>query len=75
LRAENELKKANIEAEQAVETAKGEAEALKVRGEALQANPGVAQLEAIKKWDGKAPQTVVLQGQDTADLSVVFPIR
>ena len=75
LRAENELKKAKIEAEQAIETAKGEAEALKVRGEALQANPAVAQLEAIKKWDGKAPQTVVLYGSDTADLPVVFPIK
>jgi len=75
LRAENELKKAKIEAEQAVETAKGEAEAIKVRGEALLENPGVAQLEAIKKWNGIAPQTVVLQSPDAASLPVVFPIR
>ena len=75
LRAENELKKAKIEAEQAIETAKGEAEAIKVRGEALQQNPGVVQLDAIKKWDGKAPQTVVLQGPEAANLPVVFPIR
>jgi regulator of protease activity HflC (stomatin/prohibitin superfamily) len=75
LRAENELKKSKIEAEQAIETARGEAEAIKVRGEALQKNPGVAQLEAIKKWDGKAPQTVVLQGSDAANVPVIFPIK
>jgi len=75
LQAENELKKAKIEAEQAIETARGEAEAIKVRGEALLENPGVAQLEAIKKWDGKSPQTVVLQGSDAAGLPVVFPIK
>jgi prohibitin 2 len=75
LQAENELKKAKIEAEQAIETARGEAEAIKVRGEALKENPGVAQLEAIKKWDGKSPQTVVLQGPDTAGLPVMFPIK
>lgn len=74
LRAENELKKAKIEAEQAIETAKGEAEAIRVRGDALKENPGVAQLEAIKRWDGKSPQTVVLQG-DAANLPVVFPIK
>ncbi|MDR1494012.1 MAG: prohibitin family protein [Planctomycetaceae bacterium] len=75
LRAENELKKAKIEAEQAIETARGEAEAIKVRGEAMQQNPGVAQLEAIKKWDGKSPQTVVLQGSDASNVPVIFPIK
>ncbi|MDR1958682.1 MAG: prohibitin family protein [Planctomycetaceae bacterium] len=75
LRAENELKKAKIEAEQAIETAKGEAEAIRVRGQALQESPNVAQLEVIKKWDGKAPQTVVLQGSETNNIPVLLPIR
>ena len=75
LRAKHELEKAKVEAEKEIEIAKGEAEAIKVRGEAMQANPGVAQLEAIKKWDGKSPQTVVLQGKDAADVPVIFPIK
>ena len=75
LRAKHELDKAKVEAEKEIEIAKGEAEAIKVRGEAMQANPGVAQLEAIKKWDGKSPQTVVLQGKDATDVPVIFPIK
>jgi len=72
LRAENELKKAKIEAEQAIETAKGEAEAITIRGEAIQSSPAVALLDAIKKWDGKLPQSVVFGG---GDIPVVFPVK
>lgn len=73
LRAKYELERAKTEAEKAIETARGEAEAIRVRGEALKDNPGVAQLEAIKKWNGVAPQTVVIgAGQD---VPVVFPVK
>lgn len=36
-----------------------EAEAIKARGDALQANPGLVALTAAEKWDGKLPTTMV----------------
>jgi regulator of protease activity HflC (stomatin/prohibitin superfamily) len=39
----------------AVLRAQGEAESLNIRGEALRKNPGVVELNAIEKWDGKLP--------------------
>lgn len=73
LRAKYELERAKTEAEKAIETARGEAEAIRVRGEALKDNPGVAQLEAIKKWNGVSPQTVVIG--DGQNVPVVFPVK
>ncbi|MBB3229068.1 regulator of protease activity HflC (stomatin/prohibitin superfamily) [Luteibacter sp. Sphag1AF] len=35
--------------------AEAEAKAISLRGEALRNNPGVAELNAIEKWDGKLP--------------------
>lgn len=35
--------------------AEGEAEALKIKGKALRENPGMVELNAIEKWDGKLP--------------------
>ncbi|MBP5544214.1 MAG: prohibitin family protein [Kiritimatiellae bacterium] len=73
LRARYELDRAKTEAQKAIEVAKGEAEAIRVRGEALKDNPGIAQLEAIKKWNGVSPQTVVLGSG--VDVPVVFPVQ
>lgn len=73
LRAKYELERAKTEAQKAIEVAKGEAEAIRVRGEALRDNPGVAQLEAIKKWNGVSPQTVVVGGP--SDVPIVFPVK
>ncbi|WP_277592946.1 SPFH domain-containing protein [Pseudomonas chlororaphis] len=39
----------------AVLRAQGEAESLNIRGQALRNNPGVVELNAIEKWDGKLP--------------------
>ena len=73
LRARYELDRAKTEAQKAIEIAKGEAEAIRVRGEALKDNPGVAQLEAIKKWNGVSPQTVVVG--PGSDVPIVFPVK
>lgn len=40
----------------ALTIATAEAQAIKLRGDALRDNPGVAQLNAIEKWDGHLPQ-------------------
>lgn len=63
---ENELRQTIAEAEKAraeaqglkdasILKAQGEAEALSIKGNALRANPGVVELNAIDKWDGKLP--------------------
>ncbi|PTS90411.1 SPFH domain-containing protein [Caulobacter sp. HMWF009] len=40
----------------AVARAKGEAEAIRIKGEALRSNPQVLQQQAIEKWDGVLPK-------------------
>ncbi|MGZ5545441.1 MAG: prohibitin family protein, partial [Limisphaerales bacterium] len=49
---------AQVEAETAVIKAKGEAEALKVRGEALKLNPAFLRLQIVERWNGKSPLVV-----------------
>ena len=36
-------------------TAEGDADALRIKAAAIAANPGIVQLEAIKKWNGELP--------------------
>ena len=45
-----------------VAEARGDAEATRIRGEALRSNPQILQQEWIAKWDGAVP-TVVGNGQ------------
>lgn len=50
--------KAEIEAQTAVIRAKGEAEAINVRGKAIRDNPGLIDLQTVEKWNGVAPLVV-----------------
>ncbi|WFP47237.1 hypothetical protein FJK_gp16 [Pseudomonas phage FJK] len=50
------------EKQAAILVAQGKAESLRIQGEALRQNPGVVELNAIEKWDGKLP-TYVTGGQ------------
>ncbi len=74
LKARYELEKATVESKKLIVIAEGEAKAIQIRGEAIRAAPGVVQLEAIKKWNGVAPTTVML-GADCKDIPVVFPVK
>ncbi len=47
-----------IEAQTHIISAKGEAEAIKVRGEALKSNPAFVRLQIVEKWNGKSPLVV-----------------
>jgi prohibitin 2 len=49
---------AKVEADTAVIRAKGEAEAIKVRGEALKLNPVFLRLQLVERWNGKSPLVV-----------------
>jgi len=57
-----ELDKASKDAEIQIAKAKGEAETLNIKGDALRKTPMLIALEAMKLWDGKMPSTVMLNG-------------
>lgn len=63
--------KAEIDAKTAVIRAKGEAEAIRVRGEALRQNPALIQLQVVEKWDGKAPLVV---GSNAGGSNIILPL-
>jgi len=53
-----EQQKAQIDAQIAVVRARGEAESIKIRGEALSRNPELIDLEIVSKWNGRTPRVV-----------------
>jgi len=55
LRAENDLRRIEIEAKQKIETAKADAESIRIQGEALKENQGLVQLKLAEKWNGVLP--------------------
>lgn len=59
-----------IEAETKIITAKGEAEAIKIQGEALKTVPDLINLKIVEKWDGKTPLVV----GDTSGANILLPI-
>ena len=50
--------KAQIEADTAIIRAKGEAEAIQVRGGALRTNPDFIKLQILQNWNGRSPLVV-----------------
>jgi|WetSurMetagenome_2_1015567.scaffolds.fasta_scaffold381734_1 regulator of protease activity HflC (stomatin/prohibitin superfamily) len=58
LAAQAKVAQAQAEADQQIALARGEAESIKIRGEALHQNPEVARLQAINKWNGVLPNVV-----------------
>ena len=67
-----ELDKARRDAEITVVNAEAEAKAVKIKGAALKSAPEVIELEIAKKWDGKAPTTVVV---GKGGSNVLLPLR
>lgn len=57
-KAKFKQQQAEIDATTAVIQAKGEAEAIRIRGEALKANRSFIELKIVERWDGKAPLVV-----------------
>jgi prohibitin 2 len=50
--------KAQIEADTAIIRARGEADAIQVRGQALRASPDFIRLQIVQNWNGKSPLVV-----------------
>jgi prohibitin 2 len=53
-----------IEAQTVIIRAKGEADGIKLRGEALRVNPAFLRLQIVEKWNGKSPLVVPAQHKD-----------
>lgn len=67
--------KAQIEADTAIIRAKGEAEAIRIRAEAIRDNPGLIQLQIVEKWDGKAPLVIGSSSGDSgAGANILLPL-
>jgi regulator of protease activity HflC (stomatin/prohibitin superfamily) len=63
-KANNDLKRIKIEAEQRVSQATAEAEAIKIQAEAIQQQGGASyvNLKAVEKWDGHLPAQMIPGG-------------
>jgi len=61
--------RAQIEADTAVIKAKGEAESIRIRGQALKENPTYIDLQIVDKWDGLTP--LIIGGSD----NFVLPLQ
>jgi prohibitin 2 len=69
--------KTQIEADTAIIRAKGEAEAIRVRAEAIRDNPGLIQLQIVEKWDGRSPLVIGGGGGDVSGgngANILLPI-
>lgn len=55
LKADRDLERIRIEAEQKIAEAEGKAKAIQTEAQALRVNPQVVELRWIEKWDGKTP--------------------
>lgn len=64
---------AQVEAETAVIRAKGEAEAIQIRGEALKLNPAFLRLQLVERWNGKSP-LVVPGDADRTGAGLLLPL-
>lgn len=62
-----------VEAETAVIKARGEAEAITVRGEALKLNPAFLRLQIVERWNGKSP-LVVPADPDNSGAGLLLPL-
>jgi prohibitin 2 len=68
--------KAQIEADTVVIKAKGDAESIRIRGEALKQNPSFIDLQIVEKWDGKAPLVINSGsgGSGTSSANILLPL-
>jgi regulator of protease activity HflC (stomatin/prohibitin superfamily) len=56
LKAERDLERIKIEADQKIAEAQGKAQAIRIEAQALRSNPQVVELRWIEKWNGQVPQ-------------------
>ncbi len=65
-------RQAEIEAQTMVIKAKGDAESIEIRGQALRENPAFLKLQIVEKWDGVPP--LVIGGDSATGATVLVPM-
>ncbi len=70
---EEQLKQARIEKDIQIQQAQGEAEALRIKGNSINTNPQIIQLEAISKWNGVMP-SILITGQNGGNAPMLLNI-
>jgi prohibitin 2 len=70
-RAVFQQQQSQVEAETAVIRARGEAESIEIRGQALASNPTFIELEIVESWNGITPRVV---GGGVAGTDMLLPI-
>jgi prohibitin 2 len=63
------MQQSKTDAERMIIEAKGQAESIRIQGEALEKNPKLVELKMVEKWNGVAPQVV------GAGTSIMLPIN
>lgn len=71
--AENDLARIKIEAQQQIETARAQAESIRIRSAALAENQRLVEWEAVQKWNGVLPQYML--GGATPFVNVTPPSK
>jgi prohibitin 2 len=66
--------KTQIEADTAIIRAKGEAEAIRIRAEAIRDNPGLIQLQIVEKWDGHTPLVIGGGSGEGGGANILLPL-
>ena len=62
-----------VEAETAIISAKGEAEAIRVRGDALRLSPAFLRWKIVERWNGRSPM-VVPGGPENSGAALLLPV-
>ncbi len=62
-----------VEAETAIISAKGEAEAIRVRGEALRVSPAFLRWKIVERWNGRSPM-VVPSAPENSGSALLLPV-
>lgn len=63
------MQQSKTDAERMIIEAKGQAESIRIQGEALEKNPKLVELKMVEKWNGVAPQVV------GAGTNIMLPIN
>ena len=61
-----------VEADTAIIRARGEAEAIRIRGEALKLNPAFLRLQIVEKWNGRSP--LVIPAAENSQAGLLLPL-
>jgi regulator of protease activity HflC (stomatin/prohibitin superfamily) len=75
-KAENDLARIKIEAQQIIETAKASAESIRIQGSALRDNPQLVSLKAVEKWNGILPSILIMGSGSQGNIpSLILPLN